>query len=129
MDKFKHLFGQLLRFGVVGGIAFAIDFGVLAALVELAHWNELLAAAVSFTVSVVFNYILSIFWVFDVDREKNAARNFVLFILLSIVGLGLTELIMWVMLEKLGIFYLISKIVATGIVMVYNFVTRKIFLE
>lgn len=129
MDKIKHLFQQILRFGVVGGAAFVIDFGVLAALVELAHWNELLAAAVSFTVSVVFNYVLSIFWVFDVDREKSAARNFVLFVVLSIVGLGLTELIMWVMLDKLGIFYLLSKVVATGIVMVYNFITRKIFLE
>lgn len=129
MDKFRHLFQQIIRFGIVGGLAFVVDFGVLTALVELGHMNELVAAAIAFCVSVIFNYILSVVWVFDVDKEKSAARNFSLFIILSIVGLGLTELIMWIMIDKMGIFYLLSKIVATAVVMVYNFITRKIFLE
>lgn len=129
MKKFEHLFRQILRFGLVGGTAFLIDYATLAALVELGHWNYLAASAVSFTVSVVFNYILSVLWVFDVDQEKSQVRNFVLFILLSVVGLGLTELSMWVLVEQLGIFYLLSKIIATAIVMVYNFITRKLFLE
>ena len=51
------------------------------------------------------------------------------FIILSIVGLGINQLIMWICVDKLGIFYMISKIGATAIVMVYNFITRKIFLE
>ena len=46
-----------------------------------------------------------------------------------ILGLLLTELLMWLLSDKLGVHYMLSKIVVTGIVMVFNFVTRKIFLE
>ena len=52
-----------------------------------------------------------------------------MFIILSIVGLILTEIIMWFGTDILKIHYLIVKIVATAIVMVFNFVTRKMFLE
>ena len=48
---------------------------------------------------------------------------------MSTIGLGLTELLMFLAVDKLNIYYMISKIVVTGIVMIYNFVTRKIFLE
>jgi putative flippase GtrA len=49
--------------------------------------------------------------------------------LLSVIGLGINQLIMWVLVDKAGIFYMISKIAATIVVSVYNFITRKIFLE
>ena len=51
------------------------------------------------------------------------------FIVLSIVGLLLTELIIYIAVDKLNINAMIIKIIATGIVMVFNFITRKIFLE
>ena len=52
-----------------------------------------------------------------------------IFIVLSVVGLGLNDLLMWVGQSLMGIDYRITKIVVTAIVMVYNFVTRKIFLD
>ncbi len=56
-------------------------------------------------------------------------KNFIIFIVFSVIGLGLTELIMWLGVDIMKISYLIVKIIATAIVMVFNFVTRKIFLE
>lgn len=89
--------------------------------------NEI--TGIAFSVSVVFNYILSIKWVFDVNQEKSKSKNFILFIVFSIIGLILTEVIMHVGVKVLDFNYLIVKIVATAIVMVFNFITRKIFLE
>ena len=89
----------------------------------------LLSSGISFTVSVIFNYIASVKWVFDVDKEKDPKKNFIIFIVLSIVGLIITEIIMWFGTDILHIHYLIVKIIATAIVMVFNFVTRKMFLE
>lgn len=131
IEKLKNnkLFNQILKFGVVGGIAFVIDYATLIICKEIFNLNVLLSAAIAFTVSVVFNYILSIKWVFDVNKEKSAKKNFVLFIVFSVIGLGLTELIMWFGTDIIGINYLIVKIVATAIVMVFNFITRKLFLE
>ena len=49
--------------------------------------------------------------------------------MLSVIGLAINNLCMWAGVELLGIHYLITKIGATAIVMVWNFVTRKIFLD
>ncbi len=131
INKLKNnkLFNQILKFGVVGGIAFVIDYITLIVCKEIFNINVLLSAAIAFTVSVIFNYILSIKWVFDVNKDKNSKKNFIIFIIFSIIGLGLTELIMWFGTDIIKINYLIVKIIATGIVMIFNFITRKIFLE
>ena len=131
INKLKNnkLFNQILKFGVVGGIAFVIDYITLIICKELFNINVLLSAAIAFTVSVIFNYILSIKWVFEVNKEKDSRKNFIIFIIFSIIGLGLTELIMWFGTDIIKINYLIVKIIATAIVMIFNFITRKIFLE
>lgn len=125
----KKVFNQLLKFGIVGVIAFAIDYGIMVILTEIFKIPVLISAAISFTISVIFNYIASVKWVFDVNKEKNEKTNFIIFIVLSIVGLIITEIIMWLGSDVMGISYLIVKIVATAIVMVFNFITRKMFLE
>ncbi len=125
----EKLLIQIFKFGIVGGIAFVIDYVSLIVCKEVFHLNTLLAAAIAFTISVIYNYIASVKWVFDVNKEKNEKTNFVIFIVLSIVGLIITEIIMWFGTDVMKISYLIIKIVATAIVMVFNFITRKMFLE
>lgn len=131
INKLKNnkLFQQIFKFGIVGGIAFVIDYGIMVIAKELLGLNVLVSAALGFTISVIFNYIASIKWVFDVNKEKDEKKNFVLFIIFSIIGLILTEIIMWFGTDIIKISYLIVKIVATAIVMVFNFITRKMFLE
>lgn len=129
MKIFKNkLLNQILKFGLVGGTAFVIDYVLLYFCTEFLHIHYLISSIISFTVSVIFNYILSIKWVFDV-KKKQDVKDFVIFIILSVIGLGINSLIMYVMVEKFGIYYMLSKIVSTAVVMVYNFITRKIFVE
>ena len=128
-DKTKNLLLQMFKFLLVGGLAFIIDYVTLIICKEVFNIHVLVSAAIAFTVSVIINYILSVTWVFDVDETKSKKKNFITFIVFSIIGLGLTELIMWFGVDILKISYLIVKIIATAIVMVFNFVTRKLFLE
>lgn len=125
----NHLVMQIIKFGFVGGIAFLIDYSILIICKELFHFSVLLSAAIAFTISVIFNYLASVKWVFEVDQEKSKKQNFILFIVFSIIGLILTELIMYIGTDIIDISYLIVKILATAIVMVFNFITRKLFLE
>lgn len=118
-----------MKFGVVGGIAFIIDYICLIISKEIFELSVLLSAAIAFIISVIFNYILSIKWVFNVNKEIDQKKNFIIFIVLSIIGLILTEIIMWFGTDIIKISYLIVKIFATAIVMIFNFITRKIFLE
>ena len=131
IDKLKKnkLFGQIMRFGVVGDIAFVIDYSILILCKEVFGLSVLLSSAIAFSVSTIFNYIMSIKWVFDIDKKKNEKRNFILFVIFSVIGLGLTELIMWLGTDILSINYLIVKVFATGVVMIFNFITRKLLLE
>ena len=131
IDKIKNnkLLVQIIKFVIVGGIATIIDFVVLYILKEYVGLNEILANTISFTVSVIYNYIASIKWVFDVDKDKNEKQQFIIFIVFSIIGLLINNLILWICIDKFNIYYLIGKVFATGIVMIFNFITRKKFLE
>lgn len=129
MNKIKILFIQIIKFSGVGILCFVIDFGFLAFFKELFKLSSTLSAALSFTISVVVNYILSMRFVFVPNENRNKARNFIWFVLLSIIGLGINELIIWSGNEKLGYNLYFIKIVATAVVMVYNFITRKLILE
>lgn len=122
-----------MKFGVVGFLCFFIDYGIMVALVELAGFDELIASGCSFTVSVIVNYILSITVVFDTDKGANKAKQFVIFVILSLIGLGINQLIMKAGVDWLEQYmnraYMVVKIFATGVVMVYNFISRKMFIE
>lgn len=130
ISNFVHskIFKQLFRFGIVGFTAFLIDAGLLFILTEFCHIHYLISSIISFVVSLVYNYILSIFWVFDVQK-KQTYKEVLLFIILSIIGLGLNQLIMYLGVDLLHIYYMFCKVLATITVMIYNFITRKIFIE
>lgn len=130
ISSFVHskIFKQLFRFGIVGFTAFLIDAGLLFILTEFCHIHYLISSIISFVVSLVYNYILSIFWVFDVQK-KQTYKEVLLFIILSIIGLGLNQLIMYLGVDLLHIYYMFCKVLATIVVMIYNFITRKIFIE
>ena len=125
----SKLFEQLIKFGIVGVIAFFIDYGAMVLLTECFHIYYLLSALISFVLSVIFNYIASMRYVFVGREDMSKSREFTIFIVLSVIGLGINELFMWLMVDKFTINYMISKIFVTALVMVWNFITRKIFLE
>ncbi len=124
----KELIIQIFKFGIVGFIAFIIDYGLMCLLKEVFLIHYLIASIISFTVSVIFNYIMSTKWVFSLNK-KQTTKDFIIFIILSVIGLILNSIIMYVTVTLISIDYKISKLIATFLVMVYNFITRKIFVE
>ena len=127
--KNSKLFKQILKFLIVGGLAFVVDYVILIFSKEILKLPILVSSGLAFSLSVIFNYILSIKWVFDVNENNSKKKNFVIFIVLSIIGLVITEIIMEVGCYYFKIYYLLVKIIATAIVMIFNFITRKVFLE
>lgn len=125
----KKLIEQIVKFGFVGFLCFFLDYGIMVLLTEQFGVDYLLSSGTSFTVSVVVNYILSVTFVFETDKNKNRFGEFVIFVILSVIGLGINEACMWFTVETLGIHYMLSKVGATAVVMVYNFISRKIFIE
>ncbi len=119
---------QLIKFGVVGVIAAFVDVGVLVVFKEVLHMDILIASMISFCVSVTANYLLSMTFVFK-SKNQSRLREFMIFVLLSIGGLCLNQLILWIGVTFTSVYYLSVKLIAMIIVPVYNFITRKLFLE
>ena len=126
--KLKQLIIQLVKFGFVGVIAAAIDVGVLVLFTEAFGADVLISSGISFCVSVIANYILSMKFVFK-SKGQSKLKEFTVFVLLSVGGLCINQFIMWLGTEKFSFYYLAVKFAAMVIVPIYNFITRKVFLE
>ncbi len=135
------LIQQFLKFGVVGVICFFIDTG-LYTICNFIGIPYLISGVIGFSVSVVVNYLLSMKYVFVRRDDLSRKKEFIIYLILSIIGLILNELILFVCVDVIygnwswlrsfmhpRAAEILAKIGATGIVMVYNFVTRKIFME
>lgn len=128
----RKLIDQILKFGVVGGIAFLIDYGVLMLLSQGVGVDPVLSAAISFCISLAFNYLASMRFVFEHRDDISRSKEALLFIVLSAIGLGINEVCMLAGVAVLGSSALavtITKLFATTVVMIWNFISRKKWLD
>lgn len=119
---------QFFRYAIVGGFAFVIDFGLLYFFTNHFKIHYLVSAALSFTVGLVANYILSKLWVFNKASIQNKIFEFGVFTIIGVIGLFLNELFIWFFTDKAHIYYLTSKILTAFFVFFWNFFARKFTL-
>ena len=117
-----------MKFAAVGLVSFAVDWALLVLMVEVWGVNYLLGTTISFIASIALNYALSMRYVFDHRDDISRKREFTVFAILSAIGLGLTDLVMFVGVAVLNIAYVAMKVIATFCVTWYNFFSRKKFL-
>ncbi len=128
MGNAYELIIQFIKFSAVGIIATIVDMAGLFWLKETVGFGILLSSGLSFSFSVIVNYLLSMRFVFE-GKDKNKGREFIVFILLSVIGLVLNQFIMWAGSSFTCLYYMWVKVIATIIVLLYNFISRKIFIE
>ena len=109
---------QFTRFAAVGTSTFLVDYVLLMVLSQLLGMDPVLAGAISFTVSLVLNYLLSMKFVFTRRQDISRRRQFGLFVVLSLVALVLNEIIIWIV-----------KLIATMMVTLWNFFSRRRWLD
>src|SRR6476469_7583194 len=87
---------QFIRYGFVAVAALAFDFGTYAILVRGFNIHPVIAATCGFTLGLLVNYALSILWVFK-KRTRSRRVEMIAFFVIGLIGLGLTDLIIWVL--------------------------------
>lgn len=125
----KKLFLQIFKFVIVGGLSFILDFILYYFFTRFLFINEMTSQVMSFSISLIFNYMMSMRYVFVSKDSLKKHHEFMIFVTLSVLGAGLNWLLFYLMVYVLSIHDLITKIIVAGIVMVFNFVTRKLFIE
>jgi len=120
---------QLLRYVVVGGLAFVVDFGLLWVLTEYAGLHYLVSATISFIAGLVVNYLLSVVWVFGSSKLQSKWAEFAIYAVIGIIGLGLNNLFLWLLTDYVGLDYRLSKIITAALVMLWNFFARRLLFK
>ena len=86
----------------------------------------LISGVLSCLISVLLNYIMSTKCVFNQGNIENKVLEFNLFLAISAIGRVFTEILLWLFTDVLGLYYLISKVIAAVIVMFWNFIARRV---
>lgn len=112
--------GRFLRFLLVGGFATGVHYAVLVSAVRLLGWDPVPAAAAGFIVGAVVNYLLNRSFTFGSDAPHAVAVP--RFASIAFAGLLLTVALVHVGTDVFGWHYLVAQALATGVVLLWNFV-------
>lgn len=139
---------EIIRFVIVGGIATLIDYIVMGVVLYLFNpslyphfynvWigkigeptaiATVVGTGLGFCVSLIANYLLSVLFVYEEKGNSKSAKGVLLFVILSVIGLLINMLGMWIGFDLCHINEWVTKIIMTLLVLVYNYVTRKLFI-
>ncbi len=134
----SELIEQFLKYAVVGGIAAVADIAVFYLLAGTLGINHLLSNSTSFIFGLLVNYFLSRQWVFGYSRH-NFGRDFTLFAVIGAIGLGISNVILYILIDLGLLFKLLSflgndlvklsaKCTAVFVVLFWNFFARKLIV-
>lgn len=121
----KKLFIQFTKYFGVAGIGYVIDFGTMVLCKEVFHLHYLFSATIGFILGLIVVYILSSRYVFGESKLISRRKEFALFALIGVIGLGILNLLMWFLTSGLYVDYMLSKILATVVVYIWNFFARR----
>lgn len=116
---------QLFRYGLVVIIAAPIDLGGYIILKSVFDINYILAATISFCLSLLANYALSVRWVWKRRSGRQRKIDAIVFSIIGFIGLLLTDLFVYVFTDQLHFNYIFSKLIAFVIVFFWSFTSRR----
>ena len=132
---------EILRFILTGGVCTLIEYAALYILKEWLYMGAVAATPIAFLISVVFNYLLCVRWVFPGAKEGSRKAQLG-FVITSGMGFFLNWFLMWALTalfgEDVALFtlfgftlemWMVNKVIATALVMVWNYFTKRWVLK
>ena len=113
-------FIKFIKFCVVGFSGMIVDFGVTWLLKEILKVNKYISNSCGFVTAASSNYLFNRIWTFE-SSNSQITIEYLSFFVIALVGLGINNLLIWLLSDKFKVHFYLSKIVATGVVTVWNF--------
>ena len=116
---------KFLTFGFVSGLATVIDILVLWLFTSVFGVYYLLSAVLAFIVGSTSNYSMNYVWTFSGTRHGKT-KGLVSFMGIGAAGLIITLVIMALLVEFFGIHYLVARIIAAVVTLLWNYVLNSL---
>ena len=116
-------FFKFIKFGIVGFSGLFIDFGITYLAKEKLAIPKYIANAIGFLMAATSNYILNRVWTFQ-SKNPEVMVEFAEFFIISIIGLGINTLLLWILVSKFKINFYLAKVFAIGLVTMWNFLAN-----
>lgn len=137
----KSTIFEFLRYVIVGGVSAVVDTGVNYVMLYFVLGGTkddrllvALAVTAGFLVGLAVNYILSNIFVFSTAEQRQKGRTvgaFLIYLAVGVIGYGLTvglTLLGTLIIGDSGIWYLLMTCVVKGLVLIWNYIGRKILV-
>lgn len=121
----KAFLFKFLKFGTVGFSGVFVDFGVTWVMKELVGIPKYVANAIGFITAATTNYYLNRIWTFE-STNPEVMVEFTEFFVISLIGLGLNTLILWILVSRFKLNFYFAKIFAIGAVTIWNFLANAL---
>ncbi len=117
---------KFLKFAAVGATGVIVDYGFTYLFKEIFKVHKYLSNSIGFTIAASTNYILNRIWTFESDNP-DIAVEYGEFLLISIIGLGLNNLFLWLFHSRFKLNFYVAKLIAIGFVTIWNFLANYFF--
>jgi putative flippase GtrA len=114
------LLWKFIKFCIVGFSGMIVDFGTTWVLKEKAGINKYISNSTGFILAASSNYLLNRYWTFH-SKDIHIGQEYMTFIIISVIGLGISNLVVYVLTEKFKLNFYLSKLFAIGTVTIWNF--------
>lgn len=114
---------KFLKFSAVGFSGLLVDYSVTYIFKEWVKVQKYIANSIGFTVAASTNYILNRIWTFESDNPE-IAFEYTSFLIISLIGLGINNLVLWMILRNFKINFYVAKFFAIVVVTLWNFLAN-----
>lgn len=114
-----------LKYFFVSVAALFLDYGLLIGLTRIWGIHYLISAAIGFCAGSLLNYALSVTLVFNTRSISNSRVEFVWFCVVGIFGLLLNEMVIALVVNEIGVSYVVAKVPAAALSFLFNFSVRR----
>jgi putative flippase GtrA len=117
---------RFFKYGLVGIVGMCIDFSVTWICKEKLRLNKYLSNSLGFCFSVINNFLLNRYWTFE-NTAHPFAGQFAKFILVSVTGLLINNLLLYLLVQYAKKNFYFLKLVVIGLVFLWNFFVNFLF--
>lgn len=114
---------KFLKFAAVGFSGLLVDYTFTYIFKEWLKVQKYIANSIGFTIAASSNYVLNRIWTFESDNPE-IAIEYTSFLIISLIGLGINNLVLWLILRKFKVNFYVAKFFAIVVVTLWNFLAN-----